>query len=82
MPVSISPCLWKHGKRWAYSVTFDEALAELHEYTIPVHQELGVPGHVEVVVGHMGTERRVGSSSYNGYHRAAALLSPPNHAPR
>lgn len=67
MEITVQPCTWKHGKRWAYSVTFDEALIELHDYTIPVHEELGVPGHVEVVVGHMGKVRQIGSSSYNGY---------------
>ncbi len=72
MTLSIVPCTWKHGKRWAYSVTFDEALAELHDHTVPVHEELGVPGHVEVVVGHMGTVRKIGASSYNGYHHMSA----------
>jgi peptidoglycan/xylan/chitin deacetylase (PgdA/CDA1 family) len=67
MSVSITPCTWKHGKRWVYTVTFDEALIELYDHTIPVHQELGVPGHVEVVVGHMGKVRQIGASSYNGY---------------
>ncbi|MHB0876847.1 MAG: polysaccharide deacetylase family protein [Anaerolineae bacterium] len=75
MDVAIEPCTWKHGKRWSYSVTFDEALVELHDYTIPVHEELGVPGHVEVVVGHLGKVRQIGSSSYNGYrHMDAAEL--------
>lgn len=75
MTAAITPCTWKHGKRWVYSVTFDEALAELHDYTIPVHEELGVPGHVEVVVGHMGTVRKIGASSYNGYrHMNSAQL--------
>ncbi len=68
MSVKITPCTWKHGKRWVYTVTYDEALVELHEHTIPVHEELGLPGHVEVVVGHMGVERQIGASSYNGYH--------------
>jgi len=72
MHLSVTPCTWKHGKRWAYSVTFDEALSELHQYTIPLHEELGVPGHVEVVVGHMGTVRQIGASSYNGYHHMSA----------
>ena len=68
MDIGITPCTWKHGKRWVHSVTFDEALSELSDYTIPLHEELGFPGHVEVVVGHMGKERQIGSSSYNGYH--------------
>lgn len=68
MGFSASVCTWKHGKRWAYSVTYDEALEELFEFTVPLHEELSIPGHVEVVVGHMGAVRRIGDSSYNGYH--------------
>jgi peptidoglycan/xylan/chitin deacetylase (PgdA/CDA1 family) len=64
----VTPCTWKHGKRWAYTVTYDEALIELFQYVVPLHERLGMPGHVEVVVGHMGKERRIGNSSYNGWH--------------
>jgi hypothetical protein len=53
-------------------VTYDEAMAELFDYTVPVHEELGIPGHVEVVVGHMGMVRQIGQSSYNGYHHMDA----------
>ena len=72
MDIKLVPCTWKHGKKWAYTVTFDEAMEELFDYTVPLHQELGVPGHVEVVVGHMGQERQIGSSSYNGWHHMDA----------
>lgn len=68
MTIKVVPCTWKHGKRWVYTVTYDEALVELFQYTVPLHERLGMPGHVEVVVGHMGRERQIGSSSYNGYH--------------
>lgn len=75
MEATLTPCTWKHGKRWAYSVTYDEALVELFDYTVPLHEELGIPGHVEVVVGHMGEVRQIGQSSYNGYrHMSAAEL--------
>jgi hypothetical protein len=59
---------WKHGKRWAYSITYDEALAELYEFAVPIHDSLGIPGHVEAVAGHVGVVRQLGQSSYNGFH--------------
>jgi peptidoglycan/xylan/chitin deacetylase (PgdA/CDA1 family) len=63
---SISVCPWLGDKRWVYSITFDEALSDLHRFTVPILAEYGVPGHVEVVVGQMGEARHVGASSYNG----------------
>lgn len=65
--MSLSICPWKYGKRWVYSITYDEALADLHRYAIPMHEEYGIPGHVEVVVGQMGEIRNIGNSSFNGY---------------
>lgn len=59
---------WKYAKQWVYSVTFDEALVELNDYVIPICDKYGVPGHVEVVSLQIGQERRIGASSYNGYH--------------
>jgi peptidoglycan/xylan/chitin deacetylase (PgdA/CDA1 family) len=59
---------WPDGKRWVYSITFDEALVELHRFAVPILERHGVPGHIEAVVGHLGVERRIGSSSYNGFH--------------
>jgi hypothetical protein len=64
----LSICNWKYGKQWVYSITYDEALEELHRFAIPYHEELGVPGHVEAVAGHIGKVRQLGQSSYNGYH--------------
>ena len=61
-------CPWLDGKRWVYSITFDEALVELHRFAVPILETLGVPGHIEAVVGHLGVERQIGSSSYNGFH--------------
>jgi peptidoglycan/xylan/chitin deacetylase (PgdA/CDA1 family) len=66
MALTVSP--WKYGKQWVYSITYDEALEELHRFAIPYHEELGVPGHVEAVAGHIGKVRQLGQSSYNGYH--------------
>ncbi len=65
--MSLTICNWKHGKRWVYSITYDEALIELHEFAVPIHEEYGVPGHVEAVAGHIGEVRDIGNSSYNGF---------------
>lgn len=66
MPLTI--CDWKHGKQWVYSITYDEALTELHQFAVPHHEEYGIPGHVEAVAGHIGVVRQLGNSSYNGMH--------------
>src|ERR1051326_4147739 len=66
MPLTI--CDWKYGKQWVYSITYDEALSELHRFAVPYHEEFGIPGHVEAVAGHIGKQRQLGQSSYNGFH--------------
>ncbi len=66
--MGLSICNWKHGKQWVYSITYDEALEELHRFAVPFHDALGIPGHVEAVAGHIGVVRKIGQSSYNGYH--------------
>ncbi|HWB53275.1 MAG TPA: polysaccharide deacetylase family protein [Tepidisphaeraceae bacterium] len=60
-------CPWRDGKRWVYSITFDEALIELHQFVVPVLEKHGVPGHLEAVAGHIGIVRQIGNSSYNGF---------------
>ena len=65
--MSLDICPWKYGKHWVYSITYDEALADLHRFAVPMHEEYGIPGHVEVVVGQMGEIRKIGNSSFNGY---------------
>ena len=64
--LELSIAEWKYAKEWVYSATYDEALSELYRFVIPVHDELGIPGHVEVVSGHIGKIRNLGESSYNG----------------
>ncbi|MBI4025662.1 MAG: polysaccharide deacetylase family protein [Verrucomicrobia bacterium] len=64
---NISVCPWPDDKRWAYSITFDEALSDLHRFAVPILEKHGVPGHLEVVVGQMGRVRQIGESSYNGF---------------
>jgi len=68
MKLSLSIATWKYDKSWVYSITYDEALVELDQYVIPNHLEFGIPGHVEVVAGHMGKIRELGQSSFNGFH--------------
>ena len=70
--MSLKICPWKYGKLWVYSITYDEALADLHRFAIPMHEEYGIPGHVEVVVGQMGEIRNIGASSFNGYRHMNA----------
>lgn len=70
--MSLQICAWKHGKKWAYSITYDEALSDLHKFAVPIHEELNLPGHVEVVVGQMGEVRNIGSSSFNGFKHMGA----------
>ncbi|MFA6111911.1 MAG: polysaccharide deacetylase family protein [Candidatus Latescibacterota bacterium] len=65
--MSLRVCDWKHGKRWVYSITYDEALVELHRFAVPMHEEYGLPGHAEAVAGQLGEVRRIGASSYNGF---------------
>ena len=63
---SISISNWKHGKRWVYSITYVEALVDLERFVIPYHEEFGIPGHVEVLVGQLGEARNLEGSSYHG----------------
>ena len=70
--MSLDICPWKYGKLWVYSITYDEALADLHRFAVPMHEEYRIPGHVEVVVGQMGEVRNIGQSSFNGYRHMNA----------
>lgn len=73
--MDLTICDWKHGKQWVYSITYDEALEELHEFAVPLHEEFGIPGHAEAVAGHIGVVRKLGNSSYNGMlHMGSAGL--------
>ncbi len=64
--MTLSVCDWKHGKKWVYSITYDEGLVDLHRFVIPHHEACGIPGHVEVVASQLGEIRKIGQSSYNG----------------
>jgi len=57
---------WKDGKRWVYSITYDEGCEALLEHAVPVHRKSGVPGHVALVASQIGVPRNVPGSSYDG----------------
>lgn len=57
---------WKDGKRWVYSITYDEGVQDLLKYSAPIHRKYGVPGHVALVSSQVGVPRDVPGSSYHG----------------
>ncbi len=57
---------WKHDKRWAYSITYDEGCAALLDHAVPIHRRYGIPGHVALVAGQIGVPRNCPGSSYDG----------------
>jgi peptidoglycan/xylan/chitin deacetylase (PgdA/CDA1 family) len=66
LPIELKVAEWKYAKQWVYSATYDEGLSDLYRFVIPCHDEYGIPGHVEIVSGHIGNIRNLGQSSYNG----------------
>ncbi len=58
--------IWKEGKRWVYSITYDEGCAALLDYALPVHRKYGIPGHVALLASQIGVPRNVPGSSYDG----------------
>jgi len=58
--------MWKNGKRWAYSITYDEGCAALLDHALAVHRRFGVPGHVALLASQIGVPRNVPGSSYDG----------------
>lgn len=44
--VRVAP--WKDGKRFAYSITYDEGLIEIAGFAWLIHREYGIPGHINV----------------------------------
>lgn len=57
---------WKDGKKWVYSVTYDEGCEDLLKYALPLHRKYGVPGHVALVASQIGVPRNCPGSSYDG----------------
>jgi hypothetical protein len=62
----MAPMKWKNGKRWVYSITYDEGCAALMEHAVPLHRRYGIPGHVALLASQVGVPRNVPGSSYDG----------------
>lgn len=58
---------WPDGKRWVYSITYDEGVQKLLEHVVPLHRRYGVPGHVALVASQIGVPRDVPGSSFDGW---------------
>jgi peptidoglycan/xylan/chitin deacetylase (PgdA/CDA1 family) len=57
---------WKNGKRWVYSITYDEGCELLLQHALPLHRRCGIPGHVALVASQIGVVRNCPGSSYDG----------------
>jgi len=62
-----NPSPWKDGKRWVYSITYDEAVVDLFKHAVPMHREYGIPGHLAIVTEQIGKVRILPGSSYHGF---------------
>lgn len=58
--------MWKDGKRWVYSITYDEGCQKLLDHALPLHRQYGIPGHVALVASQVGVPRNCPGSSYDG----------------
>ena len=68
-------CTWPEDAPFAYSMTYDEGTVDALANALPVHEEFGFPGHVDVVAGQLGQQRRAFASSLNEYmHMSVAEL--------
>ena len=57
---------WKNGKKWVYSITYDEGCELLLKHALPLHRQYGIPGHVCLLASQIGVPRNVPGSSYDG----------------
>lgn len=58
---------WKDGKRWVYSITYDEGCRRLLDHAVPLHRQYAIPGHVCLVASQVGVPRNVPGSSFDGW---------------
>jgi hypothetical protein len=63
----IEICTFLNDAPFAYSTTYDEGTVDCLANAFPVHQSLGIPGHVNVVAGQLGRKRNCFASSLNDY---------------
>lgn len=64
---SMRVCTWLHDAPFAYSMTYDEGTVDCLANALPVHEQFGFPGHVDVVAGQLGQQRRAWGSSLNDF---------------
>jgi len=63
----VTPCTWLNDAPFAYSMTYDEGTVDALANALPVHEQFGFPGHVDVVAGQLGRQRKAYGSSLNAY---------------
>ena len=84
---------WPGGKRWVYSITYDEGCEDLLKHALPIHRRFGIPGHVALLASQVGVRRNVPGSKLRWHddpQPQAARLAPrrrlghlvPRHDPR
>ncbi len=59
---------WKHGWRWVYSVTYDEAVQSLLEHAVPLHRQHGIPGMVALDAELLAEDGQLRLSSRGSEH--------------
>jgi len=69
---SVRLCTWLHDAPFAYSMTYDEGTVDCLANALPVHEQFGFPGHVDVVAGQLGQQRRGYGSSLNEFVHMSA----------
>lgn len=68
----VSICEWPDDRPFAYSMTYDEGTVDTLANALPVHEQFGFPGHVDVVAGQLGRRRDAYLSSLNNYVHMSA----------
>lgn len=69
---NVSICRWRNDAPFAYSMTYDEGTVDTMEYALPVHEQFGFPGHVDVLAGQLGQQRHALASSLNDHVHMSA----------